>query len=113
MPTTSTYRVTMTDTTGAESLLAGLTQDDVDELIDQHESRDSAYPVGVVERQKKDGTWAPAGGWDVRPRELTTPPATSRDYAAGRSAEMAAVAAINDANDRRENRRAYYLRTGR
>lgn len=109
---TTTYRVTMTDTTGAETIRTGLTQDDRDALVDQYEARDTAYPVGVFERQKKDGTWTVAGGWDVRPRDLTATP-TRVDYAAERTAEMLAVAALNDAKDRRENRRAYYLRTGR
>src|SRR4051794_15876921 len=89
----TTYRVTMTDTTGAETVQDGLTQDEVDTLIDLHESRGSLVPVGVVERQKADGSWVPNGGWDIRPR-VAAPP-TRRDYSADVAAEMAAVARIN------------------
>jgi hypothetical protein len=40
-------------------------------------------------------------------------PAPDPEAAAGRRAELDAVAAVNDAGDRRDNRREYYLRTGR
>ncbi len=111
-----TTRATLTATDGTTETRE-IDSDTWDALVDEYETTDSPYPVGVRERQRKDGTWVVVGGWDVRPRQATT---TQDDPAARHAAavernreEMAAAAAVNDATDRRENRRSYYLRTGR
>lgn len=112
-----TTRATLTATDGTIETRE-IDADTWDALVDEYEIANSPYPVGIWERKRKDGTWVVVGRWDVRPHQDA---ATAQDDPAARyaaaakrdSEEMAAVAAVNAANDRRENRRSYYLRTGR
>ena len=83
-------------------------QDGWDELVD-NQSLD--FPVVVRERLRR-GEWTVDAGWDYTPKTIAARDLTAEADAA-RRADSAAVVAVNDRNDRRENRRAYYQRTGR
>lgn len=117
----TSYRATVTGHDGTEYRYGFegpvLTQDEWDALVDAHEVPGSLFPVGVRERKRKDGTWVVDAGWDIRPREVERPAETDAERDARLRAQVAeehaAVVAANREQDRRENRRAYYLRTGR
>ena len=101
------YRATITAADGTTAVHM-IDQDGWDELVD-NQSLD--FPVCVREHLRR-GEWKVDAGWDYTPKA----PA-ARDLAAeaatARREDSAAVAAVNDRNDRRDNRRSYYLRTGR
>lgn len=109
----STYRATLTATNGATETLALASFDEWDALVEQYDVPGTTKPTGLLERQAKDGTWKHAGEWGARTEATAAPTQSGTDHRARVQAEMAATAAVNDANDRRENRRSYYLRTGR
>ena len=112
----STYRATLTAPDGTTQTHL-CTQDEWDALVDAYEVRDSAYPAGVRERQRKDGTWVVDGEWDTRPRKVERRVETDAELDARRrkqlAEEHAAIVAAHQERERRENRRSYYLRTGR
>lgn len=112
----STYRATLTAPDGTTQTRP-CTQDEWDALVDAHEVRDSAFPAGVRERQRKDGTWVVDAEWDTRPRKIERHVETDAELDARRRAQLAeehaTIVAAHRKEDAREERRSYYLRTGR
>jgi hypothetical protein len=113
----STYRATLTAADGTATTREGVTQDEWDAMVEAYEVAGSPFPAGLRERLASDGTWKFAGEYDTRPREIERHIETPAELDARRRREMAedhsATVAINQEHDRRENRRSYYLRTGR
>ena len=110
----SRYRITLTATDGTVETRE-VDQDTWDALVDQHDAGEGPHVTGVREYQRRDGRWAWAGDFGVPLVAKPEPTAEERAAAidAMYRASNDAVVAANRAADRRENRRSYYLRTGR
>ena len=100
----TTYRVTLTAHDGT-CTVQDVDQDGWDTIVDECEA---THPTCVRERQMRDGFWKVDAGWEPR-KIVAAQPAPRHSYVAAN----AAIAALNDAQDRREVRRERYLRTGR
>lgn len=114
---TTTYRATLTATDGTTETLTLASFDEWDALVEKYDVRDSDKPAGLLERQANDGAWKHAGEWDHRPKtravvEMTDAERTADRVRREREANEAHGAILRK-QDNRENRRSYYLRTGR
>jgi hypothetical protein len=92
------------------SVLAGEAQDRWDDLMDNglDGRTDIGYALWTKPGQNKPRV---AGIYGTPASERPQPPVADSTQRA--RDEMDAVAKVNDAHDRRENRRSYYLRTGK
>lgn len=113
----STYRATLTATDGTTETLSLTSYDEWDALVEQYDTLGSDKPAGLLERQAKDGIWKHAGEWDNRPKAAAKVEMSDAERVALRIEQErtanAALAAEHDRQDRQENRRSYYLRTGK